>query len=48
MKNIESFGLRILIKNPLLTICHNPIFVEGESNFNEPVSLHIAQAKYSK
>ncbi len=23
-KNIESLGLRILIKNPLLAICHRP------------------------
>lgn len=47
-KNIESLGLRMLIKKPLLTICHNPVFLECESNFNKPVSRHIAHAKYSK
>ncbi len=29
-KNIDSLGLRILIKKPLLAICHKPLFAEGE------------------
>ena len=40
-KNIESLGLRILIKKPFIAIRHKLFLVEGELNFIEPVSRHI-------
>ncbi len=47
-KNMESLGLRMLIKNPLVIIWRNPVFEEGASKFNEPVSRHMVHAKYSR
>ena len=44
-KNMDNFGFRIFIKKPLVIICHNPFLLEGESNFNAPVSFHIPQAR---
>jgi len=45
-KNIDSFGLRILIRNPLAAICHGLFIGPGELIFKEPVSRHIDQARY--
>jgi hypothetical protein len=47
-KNIDSLGLRILMKNPLVAICLNPFLWEGELNLRTPVSCHIKHARWSK
>jgi len=44
-KNIDSLGLRILIKNPLVAICRKPFFEEGELNLSASVSRHIDHAR---
>jgi len=44
-KNIDSLGLRILIKKPFVVIFHKPVFEEGELNFKAPVSRHMDQAR---
>ncbi len=44
-KNIDSLGLRILIKKPFIAIFHKPVLEEGELNFNAPVSRHMDQAR---
>lgn len=44
-KNIDSLGLRILIKNPFVTICLKPFLWEGELNLSAPVSCHIDHAR---
>ena len=44
-KNIDSLGLRILIKKPFVAICIKLFLREGELNFNAPVSRHIDHAR---
>jgi hypothetical protein len=44
-KNIDSFGLRILSKNPLSTICPILAVDDDELNLIAPVSRHIDQAR---
>ena len=44
-KNIDSLGLRILIKKPLVAICLKPFLWEGELNLSAPVSRHIDHAR---
>ena len=44
-KNIDSLGLRILIKKPLIAICLKPFLCEGELNLSAPVSRHIDHAR---
>ena len=44
-KNIDSLGLRMLIKKPLCMIFHKPFWAEDESNLSAPVSRHMDQAR---
>ncbi len=44
-KNIDSLGLRILIKKPLVAICRKLFFGEDELNLSAPMSRHIDHAR---
>ena len=47
-KNMDNFGLRILIKNPFTTICHRVLVDSGELTCSDPVSRHMDQDRYMR
>ena len=47
-KKIESLGLKMFIRNPLKMICWALFSFDESSNFIEPVSRHIVQARYNR